>query len=277
MWYLGFPDGPVVKNMSWNAGDTDLTPTPGRSHMLWGNKTRALRKPTLPRAHTLQQEKPPQWKACARQLESSPHMLQLEKARTHPVLFSHSAMFDSLQPRGLQHARLPWPSLSPGVCSNSCPLNWWCHLTISSSTAPFSCPQSFPVSGSFPMNRLFASSGQSVGASTSASVLPMNIQGWFPLGLTGLIPLLSQRTLQSLLQHHNLKASVFQCLAFFRLQLPHLYMTMGKTIALTIQTFVSKVMSLLFNTLSRFVFLLYGRSLLILCFTYTVYMLTPNA
>ena len=110
------------------------------------------------------------------------------------------------------------------------------------------------------MNRLFASSGQSVGASTSASVFPVNIQSWFPLGLTSLIPLLSQRTLQSLLQHHNLKASVFQCLAFFRLQLPHLYMTMGKTIALTGQTFVSKVMSLHFNMLSLLVIAFLTRS-----------------
>ena len=110
-------------------------------------------------------------------------------------LFSHSVMSDSLQPHGLQHARLPCPSLSPGVCSNSCPLNWWCHPTISSSVAHFSfCPQSFPASGLFPMSQLFASGGQSIGASVSASasVLPMNIQGWFPLGLTGSISLLSR-------------------------------------------------------------------------------------
>ena len=95
---------------------------------------------------------------------------------------------DSLQPQGLQHSRLPCPSSSPGACSNSCPLSWWCHSTISSSVAPFSSyPQSFPASGSFSMNRLFISSGQSTGASASASVLPVNIQDWFPLGLTGLI------------------------------------------------------------------------------------------
>ena len=91
------------------------------------------------------------------------------------------------QPHGLQQIRLPCPSLSPGVCSNSCPLSWWCHPTISSSVVPFSSRlQSFPASGSFPMNQLFASGGQSIGASASASVLPMNIQDWFPLGLTGL-------------------------------------------------------------------------------------------
>ena len=89
---------------------------------------------------------------------------------------------------GLQHTRFPCPSPSPGVCSNSCPLSQWCHPTISSSVAPFSsCPQSFPASGSFPVSRLFASGGQSIGA--SASVLPRNIQGWFPLGLTGWISL----------------------------------------------------------------------------------------
>ena len=102
-------------------------------------------------------------------------------------------MSDSLQPHGLQHARLPCPSLSPGVCSNSCPPSQWCHSTISSSATPFSsCPQSFPASGSFPVNRLFPSVGQNIGASALASVLPMNIQGWFPLGLIGLISLLSK-------------------------------------------------------------------------------------
>ena len=102
-------------------------------------------------------------------------------------------MSDSLWPHGLQHARLPCPSLSPGVCSNSCSLSWWCHPTISSSVIPFSsCSQSFPASESFPMSQLFTSSGHSIGASASASVLPMNIQGWFPLGFTGSISLLSK-------------------------------------------------------------------------------------
>ena len=94
----------------------------------------------------------------------------------------------TLQPHGLQHARLPHPSLSPRVCSDSCPLSQWCHSTISSSTVSFSsCPQSFSASEYFLMSRLFTSAGQSIGASASASVLPMNIQCWFPLGLTGLI------------------------------------------------------------------------------------------
>ena len=104
------------------------------------------------------------------------------------LLFSCSVMSDSLWPHGLQHARLPCPSPSPRACSNSRPLSWWCHPTISSSVVHFSsCLQSFPVSGSFLMSRLFISGGQSIGASASASVLPMNIQGWFLSGLTGLI------------------------------------------------------------------------------------------
>ena len=102
-------------------------------------------------------------------------------------------MSDFLWPHELQHTRLPCPSLSPWVCSNSCPLSQWCHPTISSSVAPFSSySQSFPASGSFPVTWLFKSGGQSIGASASAPVLPMNIQGWFPLGLTGLISLLSK-------------------------------------------------------------------------------------
>ena len=102
-------------------------------------------------------------------------------------------MSSSLKPHGLQHTRLPCPSLSPRVCPSSCPLNWWCYLIISFSAALFSfCRQSFPESGSFPMNWLFSSGGQSIRASASASVLPVNIQNWFPLGLTGLISLLSK-------------------------------------------------------------------------------------
>ena len=100
-------------------------------------------------------------------------------------------MSDSLRSHGPQHARPPCPSPAPGVYPNSCPSNWWCHPTISSSVVPFSsCLQSFPESGSFPMSWLFASGGQSIGA--SASVPPMNIQGWFPLGWTGWISLQSK-------------------------------------------------------------------------------------
>ena len=107
------------------------------------------------------------------------------------LLFSCSIVSDSLQPHGLQYSRFPRPSPSPEACSNSCPLSRWCHPTISSSVIPFSfCLQSFPTSGSFLMSQLFATGSQSIGA--SASVLPMNIQGWFPLGLTGLFSLLSK-------------------------------------------------------------------------------------
>ena len=105
--------------------------------------------------------------------------------------FSCSVMSDSVQPHGLQHTRLPCSSPSRGVRSNSCPLSWWCHPTISSSVVPFfSWLQSFPASGFFQMSQFFASGGQSIGA--SASVLPMNIQGWFPLGLTSWISLQSK-------------------------------------------------------------------------------------
>ena len=106
--------------------------------------------------------------------------------------YSFAVMSDSLWPHGLQPTRLPCLSLSPGVCSNSCPLSWWCHPTISSSVAPFSfCLQSFPVSGSLLATQLFASGGQSIRAIASALVLLMNIRGWFPLGLTALISFLS--------------------------------------------------------------------------------------
>ena len=128
-------------------------------------------------------------------------------------------MSDSLLPHRLQHTRLPCPSLSPRVRSNSCLLNQWCHPTISSSVTPISsCPQSFPASGSFPVSQLFTSGGRSIGAAALASVLPVNVQDWFPLGLTGLISFLS-KGLSSLLQHHSSKASILQHSAFFMVQL----------------------------------------------------------
>ena len=109
------------------------------------------------------------------------------------VQFSHSVVSSSLQPHGLQHARPPCPSPTPRVYSNSCPLRRWCHPTISSSVIPFSSRlQSFPASGSFQMSQLFASGGQSIGASALTSVLAMNIQDWFPLGWTGWISLQSK-------------------------------------------------------------------------------------
>ena len=109
------------------------------------------------------------------------------------MFLSCSVMSDSLQSHGPQHTRLPCPSLSPRVCSNSWPLSWWCHPTILSSVVPFSsCLQSFPASGSFPMSQLFASGGPRIGALASASVLPMNIQSWFSLRFTSSTSLLSK-------------------------------------------------------------------------------------
>ena len=141
-------------------------------------------------------------------------------------------MSGSLWPHGLRHARLPCPSPSPRVCSNSCPLSRWWHSTTSSSVVPFSsCPQSLPELGSFPMSVLFTSGGQIIGASAT-SVLSVNIQDWFPLALTGLISLQSKGLL-SLLQHCSWKASILRPSAF-TVQLSHPYMTTGKTIALTI-------------------------------------------
>ena len=152
-------------------------------------------------------------------------------------------MSDSLWPHGLQHARLPCPSPTPGAYLNSCPSSQWCHPTISSSVVPFSaCIQSFPASGSFPISHFFTSGGQSIGVSASTSVLPMNIQS-FRMDWLDLLAV--QETPKSLLQHHSLKASMFWHSAFFTVQLSHPYMTTGKTIALTRQNFVGKVMSLL--------------------------------
>jgi len=109
------------------------------------------------------------------------------------VHFSCSVVSDSLWPHEPQHARPPCPSPTPGIHPNPRPLSWWCCPTVSSSFVPyFSCPQSFPASGSFPMSQLFTSSGQSIGVSASASVLPMNIQDWFPLGWTDWISLPSK-------------------------------------------------------------------------------------
>ena len=144
-------------------------------------------------------------------------------------------------PHGQAH---PCPSPSPRVCLNSRPLSQWCHPIISSSFIPFSsCLQSFPASGSFPINWVFMSGGQSIRASTLASVLSMNIQDWFPSGWTGLIFLLS-RVLSIVWQQHSSKAPILWCSAFFTVQLSHPYMITGKTIALTIWTYVGKVMSL---------------------------------
>ena len=151
------------------------------------------------------------------------------------VVFSRSVVSNFLQSHGLQHTRLPCLSLSPRVCSNSCPSSRWCYPIISSSVIAFSsCLQSFSASGSFPMRRLFALGGQSIGVSASPSVLPMNIQEQFPLEFTGLISLqsnwlswvFSNTTVQKKNQLSGTQPS------FFIVQLSHPYMTSGKTRAL---------------------------------------------
>ena len=146
-----------------------------------------------------------------------------------------------------QHTRPPCPSPTPEACSNSCLLNRWCHPTISSSVVPFSSlPQYFPASGSFPLSQFFISGGQSIGVSAS-NISPSNeYSGLISFRIHWLDLFAVQVTLKSLFQHHSSKSSILQCFAFFIVQLSHPYMTTGKTIAFTRQTFVSKVMSLLF-------------------------------
>ena len=150
--------------------------------------------------------------------------------KVRSVQFRHSVISNSLWPHRLQHTRLPCPSPSPGACSNSCPLSQWCHPTISSYVIPFSsCLQSFLASRSFPMSYFFTSGGYSIGVAASTSVLPMNMQDWFPLGLSGFISSQSKG-----LQHHSSKASILWRSAFFMVQLLHPYMTTGKTIILSL-------------------------------------------
>ena len=131
------------------------------------------------------------------------------------VQFSHWVVSDSLRPHELQHTRFPCPSLSPGVCSNSCPLSQWCHPTISSSAVPFSSRlQSFSASGSFQMSQFFPSGGQSIGVLASASVFPTNFQDWFPLGCTGWISLQSKE-LSRVFPNTTVQKHQFFGLSFF--------------------------------------------------------------
>ena len=175
-------------------------------------------------------------------------------------MFSLSVVSDSLLLHGLQHTRPPCPSPTPRVYSNSCPLCWGCHPTISSSII-HSCfhLQFFPASGSFPTSHFFKSGGPKYWR-FSFSIIPSN--EYSPLisfRMDWLDLLAVQGTLKSLLQHHSSKASILRCSAFFMVQLSHPYMTTGKTTALTKQTFVGKVMSLLLNMLSRLVITLLPR------------------
>ena len=177
------------------------------------------------------------------------------------IQFSLSVVSDSLQPHGLHHARLSCLSLTPRACSNSCPLSQWCHPTILSSFIPFSsCLQSAPASGTFLMSQFFASRGQSIEVLAFASVHSMNIQNWFPLGLTGLISLQSKKLSiisSTTVQNHryfNTQSSLWSNSHI----LP--YLTTGKTIAFIRWNFASTVMSLLFNMLFRFVISFLARS-----------------
>ena len=168
-------------------------------------------------------------------------------------------MSDFLQPHGPQHARPPCPSPTPGVYSNSCPLSRWCHPTISSSVVPFSsCLQSSIRVFS---NKSFLHIRWPKYWSFSFSIIPSNEHSALISFRMDRLDLLAvQGTLKNLLQPHSSKASVLQCLAFIIIQLSHPYMTTGKTIALTRQSFVAKVMSLLFNRLSRLVITFLPRS-----------------
>ena len=150
------------------------------------------------------------------------------------VQFSCSVMSDSLKPHELQHARLPSLSPTPGAYSNSCPLSWWCHSTISSSVVPFSSHlQSFSASGSLQMSQLFTTGGWNIGISASASVLPVYIQDWSPLGWTGWISLKSKGFSRVFSSTHSSKASILWGSSFYMVQLSHLYMTIQTWISLT--------------------------------------------
>ena len=164
-----------------------------------------------------------------------------------PVQFSRSIVSAYLWPHGLQHARLPYPSPIPGACSNSCPSSRWCHPTISTSVIPFSsCLQSFPALGFFPRSQFFASVGQSIGVSALASVLPKNTQDSSPLEWTGWISLQSKGLSRVFSNTTVQKHQFFYSPTFSIVQLSHPYITTGKTIALTRQTFVNNVRSLIF-------------------------------
>ena len=170
-------------------------------------------------------------------------------------------MSDSFRPHGLQNARLFCPPLSPGFCSNSCPLSWWCYLTISSSVASFLLLSSIFPSTKFFSNKLALCIRWPKYCSFSFSISPSSeYSGFISFRIDWFGLLSAQGTLKSLLQHHSSKASVLWCSAFFMVQLSHPYMTTRKTIALTRRTFVSKVIALIFNMLSRLVITFLPRS-----------------
>ena len=172
----------------------------------------------------------------------------------------HSVMSDSLRPHESQHTRPPCPSPTPGIHSNSRPSSPWCHPAISSFVVPFSsCPQSLPASV-FSSESTLRMSWPKYWSFSFSNIPSKEHPGLISFRIDWLDLLAVQGTLKSLLQHHSSKASVLQCWAFFTVQLSHPYMTTGKTIALTRWTFVGKVMSLLFNMLSRLVITFLPRS-----------------
>ena len=160
---------------------------------------------------------------------------------TVSVQVSCLVVSNSLQSHGLQHARPPCPSSTPGTCSVSCLSSCWCHPIISSFVITFSsCLQSFPASGSFPVSYFFTSGSQSIGASASSISSSKEYSGLISLNMDWLDLLAVQGTRKSLLQHHSSKASILQCSAFFVVQLSHPYMTTGKTMALTMPPLLAK-------------------------------------
>ena len=214
-------------------------PTPPRQTLQhWQEEMCALHS-TLPSwtrkaSSTRGQTEEARWTIILLQIEPKPHQRKLTVWKSKGfctrwrdkmllLLVSHSVMSNSLLPHGLQHSRLPCPLPVPRACSNSCPLSWWCHPTISSSVVPFSsCLPSFTASRSFPMSQLFTSGSQSTGASVSVSVLPKNIQALFLLGLPDSISLQS-KGLSRVFYNYSSKVSTLQCSAFFMIQLTSIH------------------------------------------------------
>ena len=197
----------MVKNLLANAGEArDMTSIPGSGRSLGEGNGNPLQYSCL----EYPMDRGGWWaivhgvaKVSDTTEHSCIHFHDPTTQKFSSVQFSISVVSDSLQPQRLQHTRLPCPSPTPRACSNSCPLSRWCHPTISSSLISFSsCLQSFQTSRYFPMSQFFVSGDKSIGVSTWASVLPMNIQDWLPIGLTCLISLQS-KGLSSLLQHHS--------------------------------------------------------------------------
>ena len=201
------------------------------------------------------------WTSFRQDLGPWPHVAMVWDSEAFSVQFSYSVMSDSLRPLGLQHARSPCPSPTLKACSNSCPLSQWCHPTISSSVVHFSsCLQSFPIFRIFSNESVLHISWSKYWSFSISISLSSEYSGLISFRIDWFDLLAVQGTLKSLLQHHSSKAPVPWCSAFFIVQLSDTYMITGKTIALTRWNFVGKVMSLLFNMLSRLVIAFCPRS-----------------